>query len=69
MQVRYSTKHHNEVMSIMELEHILAVTCNFQQCGILTCVDSDQPVPPLFKFRDSKRYSVSSLTFIVYSCN
>ena len=24
--------------------NILAVRCDFQQCGILTCVDSDEPV-------------------------
>ena len=27
----------------------IAVTCDFQQCGILTCVDSDEPVQPPFK--------------------
>ena len=27
----------------------LAVTCDFQQCGILTSVDSDKPVQPPFK--------------------
>ena len=26
-------------------------TCDFQQCGILTSVDSDQPLQPTFKFR------------------
>ena len=25
-------------------ENILAMTCDFQQCGILTSVDSDEPV-------------------------
>ena len=42
----------------------LAVTCGFQQCGILTSVDSDEPVQPHFKLRTSKRCSVSSLTII-----
>ena len=28
-----------------------AVACDFQQCGILTCVDSDEPVQPPFKLR------------------
>ena len=36
----------------------------FQQCGILTSVDSDEPVPPPFKLINSKRSSVSSLTLI-----
>ena len=27
---------------------------DFQQCGILTSVDSDEPVQPLFKLRNSK---------------
>ena len=26
-----------------------AETCGFQQCGILTIVDSEEPVPPLFQ--------------------
>ena len=30
--------------------------------GILTNVDSDEPVQPPFKFRNSKRCSISSLT-------
>ena len=41
--------------------------CNFQQCGILTSVDSDEPVQPPFKLRNSKWCSVSSLTVIEYS--
>ena len=44
-----------------------AATCDFQQCGILTSVDSDEPVQPHFKLRNSKWYSVSSLTLIEYS--
>ena len=44
-----------------------ALTCDFQQCGILTSVDSDEPVQPPFKLRNSKCCSVSSLTIIVYS--
>ena len=39
---------------------IWAVTCDFQQCGILPSVDSDEPVKPHFKFRNSKCCSVSS---------
>ena len=29
-------------------------SCDFQQCGILTSVDSDEPVQPPFKLRNSK---------------
>ena len=31
-----------------------AVTCDFQQCDILTSVDSDEPVQLLVKLRNSK---------------
>ena len=31
-----------------------AMTCDFQKCGILTSVDSDEPVQPPFKLRNSK---------------
>ena len=34
---------------------IQAVACDFKQYGILTSVDSDEPVQPPFKLRDSKR--------------
>ena len=40
----------------------LAATSDFQQCVILTSVDSDKPVQPSFKLRNSKLCSVSSLT-------
>ena len=46
---------------------ILAVTCDFQQCDILISVDSDEPVQPSFKLRNSKYWSVSSLSVIEYS--
>ena len=39
----------------------------FQQCGILTRVDSDQPVQPPLKLKNSKQCSVSGLTVIEYS--
>ena len=45
---------------------IRAVTCDFQQCGILTSVDSDEPVQPPFKVRNSKLCSVSSEAVIEY---
>ena len=28
-----------------------AATCDFQQCGILTCVESEKPVQPLPRFK------------------
>ena len=46
---------------------IWAAPCDFQQCVILTSIDSDEPVQPHFKLRNSKRCSVSSLTLIEYS--
>ena len=46
---------------------IWAATWDFQQCGILTCVDSDEPVQPPFKLRNSKWCSINSLTVIEYS--
>ena len=44
-----------------------ATTCDFQQCGIFTWIDSDEPVQPRFKLRNSKCCSVSSWIFIEYS--
>ena len=41
-----------------------AVICDFQKCGILTSVDSDEPVQPPVKLRNSKLCSVSRLTVI-----
>ena len=46
---------------------IWAVTCYYQQCGILTCVDSDEPVQSPLRRRNSKWCPVSSLTVIEYS--
>ena len=43
--------------------------CALQQCGILTSVDTEEPVQPPFKLRNSKWCSVSSLTLIEYSSN
>ena len=40
---------------------------DFQQCGSLTSVDSNEPVQPPFKLRNCKSCSVSSLTVIEYS--
>ena len=37
--------------------------------NILTSIDSDDPVQPPFKLRNSKWCSVSSLTIIEYPCD
>ena len=49
------------------IKYMWAVACDFQQCGILTSVDSDEHVHPPFKLRTSKRFLVSSLALIEYS--
>ena len=36
------------------LIQIRAATCDFQQYGILITVDSDEPMQPPFKLRNSK---------------
>ena len=43
------------------------MTCDFKQCGISISVDSDEPVQPHFKLRNSKLCSVSSFTVVEYS--
>ena len=66
---------HLEPLGLVSWKHILwtidlnskrAVTCDFQQCGILTSVDSDEPVQPPFTLWNSKLCSVSCLTLIEY---
>ena len=52
---------------LLVLDYNWASACDFQQFDILTSVDSDEPVQPPFKLRNSKWRSVSSLTIIVYS--
>ena len=40
------------------------MTCDLQQCGILTSVDSDEPVQPHFKLRnpnDARSVALHSL--------
>ena len=49
---------------INSVPDIWTMTCYFQQCGILSSVDSDEPVEPPVKLRNSKWCSVSSLTVI-----
>ena len=43
-----------------------AATCDFQQCGILTSVDSGELVQPPITLRNSKCSSVIGLTVIEY---
>ena len=43
-----------------------ASTWDFQQCGILTGVDPDEPVQPPFKLRNPKWCSVSSLAVKIF---
>ena len=44
-----------------------AMTCDFQQCGILTSVNLDKPVQLPFKLKNSKSCSVSGVTLVKYS--
>ena len=53
--------------SYLKQKNIGAATCDFQQCGIFTSVDSDEPVKAPVKLTNSKCCSVSSLTGIEYS--
>ena len=47
-------------------QNIWAQICDFQQCGVLKRVDSDEPVQPPLKLRNSKWCLASSLTVIEY---
>ena len=53
--------------ALQNCSHKEATTWDFQQCGILTGVDSDEPVQPPVKLSNSKCCSVSSLSVIEYS--
>ena len=44
------------------VKHNWAAQCDFQQCGIMTCVESEEPVQPPVMLRSSKCCSASSLT-------
>ena len=57
----------NEIVNFYPTILKWARTCDFQQCGILTSVDSEKPVLPPFKPKNSKWCWVSSLTVIGYS--
>ena len=58
IQVQTVCKDHQQMTKYCDINErvktIRAVTCDFQQCGILTSVDSDEPVQPPFKLRNSK---------------
>ena len=56
----------NHTFCLIIHHHIRAATCDFQQYGIFTSVDSDEPLQPPIKLRNSKWSSVSSLTLIEY---
>ena len=48
-------RYHQETFRTgIEESHIQAVTCDFQQFSILTCVDPDKPVQSPFKLINSK---------------
>ena len=49
------------------MEEIWAMKCDFQQCDSLTSVDSDKPVQPPVKLRNSNLCLVCSLTVVKYS--
>ena len=49
-----------EIIVLSTCLNIWAETWDFQQCGILTWIDSGEPVPPPFELRNSKCCSVSS---------
>ena len=55
------------LVKIQRWSYIWATAGDFQQFDILTSVDSDEPVQPPFKLRNSIWCSVSSLTIIEYS--
>ena len=57
------------IFEVVTYINIWAATCDFQQCGILTSVDSDEPVQPPFKLRNSKCCSISSLTVVECSAD
>ena len=48
------TNSHKITRKQSKFTEFVAVTCDFQQFGILTSVDSHEPVQPPFKSRNSK---------------
>ena len=63
----YQDLHFARKKNITSKRRHRAATRDFQQCGILTSVDSDEPVQPPVKLRNIKWWSVGSLTLIEYS--
>ena len=64
-KVKYSTfLEYSHAAYQVKWNHKCAMTCNFQQCGILTSVDSYEPVQPPFKLRNFKCCLVSGLRLI-----
>ena len=59
------TEGHGE--EITHTPDIRGAALDFQQFHILTSVDSEEPLQPPFKHKNSKWYSVSSFTIIDYS--
>ena len=54
--MHYNCIQRTEVINLSKL-HVNTVTCNicdFQLCGILSSVHSDEPVQPSFKLKNSK---------------
>ena len=47
---RIARHHHRQPV----MRNVYGMTCDFQQCGILTSVVSLEPVQPPFKLRNSK---------------
>ena len=60
-------KKHDKLDSMQRVIVWLRLTCDFQKCGILIRVDSDELVQPPFKLRNSKWCLDSSLKVIEYS--
>ena len=54
VHINYLSQNFNVIPSEVETNGKRAVTCDFQQCGILTSVNSGEPVQPPSNFRNSK---------------
>ena len=57
----YGAHNHNQRTRMGHLNILVKrITCAFQQCGILTSVDLDEPIQPPVKLRSSKLMEYSS---------
>ena len=63
LKIAVDDKIHKKLHSIQRVNE-MSRDMWFPTIGILTSVDSDEPVKPPFKLRNSKLCSVSSLTLI-----